>query len=465
MRNVGFGIISALAALATAALASSHGPVDISKMHRVRYDARRGSLDGELAEHGPTYVELNKRAFNFGTTKVRGVNLGGWLVAEPWITPSLFSAVDSRVVDEWTFGQYVRDARRRLQRHWATFITENTFREIAAVGYLNMVRIPIGYWAVETSRGEPYVRANQLEYLSRAVGWARKYGLRVMIDLHGAPGSQNGFDNSGLRLEGNIVYWNANSTNAARTTAVLIALARRFANDDNVVAIEVLNEPASFKRTPNPNAPDVLRYYRTFANDAYYSLRYNSDPDTIPNYDLAVVLSDAFQSLSYWNGAFQPPGYENVVLDTHRYTMFLPGQNAWSRNERLQSICNLRSELSNSQRNLWTIIGEWTTAPNDCAQWLNGRGRGSRYEGEFAGEPRIGSCYSLTGDASRFSPAYRSLLRAMFDTQTKLYEETTSGWIFWTWITENAPEWSFREGVRGGWIPRGSIGPRSSAYC
>ncbi|KAE8180208.1 hypothetical protein CF328_g9244, partial [Tilletia controversa] len=190
MKNVGFGIISTLAALATAALASSHGPVDISKMHRVRYDARRGSLDGELAEHGRTYVELNKRAFDFGTTTVCGVNIGGWLVAEPWITPSLFSAVDSRVVDEWTFGQYVPDAESRLQKHWATWITETTFQEIAAVGYLNMVRIPIGYWAVETSKGEPYVTSDQLQYLTKAVGWAKKYGLKVMIDLHGVPGSQ-----------------------------------------------------------------------------------------------------------------------------------------------------------------------------------------------------------------------------------------------------------------------------------
>jgi glucan 1,3-beta-glucosidase len=32
---------------------------------------------------------LQKR-FDFGSTKVRGVNIGGWLVAEPFITPSLF---------------------------------------------------------------------------------------------------------------------------------------------------------------------------------------------------------------------------------------------------------------------------------------------------------------------------------------------------------------------------------------
>ncbi|CAD6887278.1 unnamed protein product [Tilletia caries] len=420
MRNVGFGIISALAALTTAALASSHGPVDISKMHRVRYDARRGSLDGELAEHGRTFVELNKRAFDFGTTTVRGVNIGGWLVAEPWVTPSLFSAVDSRVVDEWTFGQYVPDAEK-----------------IAAVGYLNM-----------------------------AVGWAKKYGLKVMIDLHGVPGSQNGFDNSGQRLDGNTVYWNANSTNAARSKAVLVKIAKLYANDayrNTVVAIELLNEPASYKSTPDSNAPDLLSYYRTFANDAYYAMRYNTASEY--NSDLTVALHDAYQNLSYWNGAFQPPTYQNVLLDTHRYTMFIPGQNAWSRNERLQSICNLRSELSNSQRNLWTIIGEWTVAPNDCTKWLNGRGRGSRYEDNYEGEPRTGSCYDKTYDASRFSAEYKSLLKAMFDTQTKLYEETTSGWIMWSWSTESSPEWSFREGVRGGWIPRGSIGPRSSAYC
>jgi glucan 1,3-beta-glucosidase len=39
----------------------------------------------------------------------------------------------------------------------------------------------------------------QAEYLDRAIGWARKYNVKVILDLHGAPGSQNGFDNSGQR--------------------------------------------------------------------------------------------------------------------------------------------------------------------------------------------------------------------------------------------------------------------------
>jgi glucan 1,3-beta-glucosidase len=34
------------------------------------------------------------------------------------------------------------------------------------------------------------------EYLKLAVNWAASLNLKVMIDLHGVPGSQNGFDNS-----------------------------------------------------------------------------------------------------------------------------------------------------------------------------------------------------------------------------------------------------------------------------
>lgn len=54
----------------------------------------------KLHKNEPATVDLSKRAqpapewrwdFN-GSTPIRGVNLGGWLVTEPWITPTLFSA-------------------------------------------------------------------------------------------------------------------------------------------------------------------------------------------------------------------------------------------------------------------------------------------------------------------------------------------------------------------------------------
>lgn len=61
----------------------------------------------------------------------------------------------------------------------------------------NYVRIPLGFWAVETLDSEPFLEGVAWQYFVRALGWARKYGLRVLLDLHGLPGSQNGWNHSG----------------------------------------------------------------------------------------------------------------------------------------------------------------------------------------------------------------------------------------------------------------------------
>ena len=103
----------------------------------------RADGNGTLSEEFPVeardvIIDLHSRqnpAWNYNTQKIRGVNIGGWLVAEPWITPDLFDNTgDNRVIDEYTFGQYVGNARSRLQAHWASFITENDFRLIASYG-------------------------------------------------------------------------------------------------------------------------------------------------------------------------------------------------------------------------------------------------------------------------------------------------------------------------------------------
>ena len=92
--------------------------------------------------------------FTYGTDKVRGVNLGGWLgkfvhvmslecyltvaqVLESWITPSLFEATgNDAIVDEWTFGELQDNetALAALQQHWDTWYTEQDFKDIAAAG-------------------------------------------------------------------------------------------------------------------------------------------------------------------------------------------------------------------------------------------------------------------------------------------------------------------------------------------
>ena len=69
--------------------------------------------------------------------------------------------------------------------------TEEDFAEMAGAG-LNWVRLPIPFWAIETWGNEPFMARTCWQYILKALLWARKYGLRVNIDLHTIPGSQNG---------------------------------------------------------------------------------------------------------------------------------------------------------------------------------------------------------------------------------------------------------------------------------
>lgn len=87
------------------------------------------------------------------------------------------------IQDEYTFCQYTpkAEAQAALADHWATWITEDDIKEIAAAG-LNHVRIPIGFWALDVSGGEPYIQGS-MYYLRLAVAWAAEHGLHVLIDL------------------------------------------------------------------------------------------------------------------------------------------------------------------------------------------------------------------------------------------------------------------------------------------
>ena len=76
--------------------------------------------------------------------KLRGVNLGGWLVLENWMTPSLFAGLNAE--DETSYCvELGAKATPALHKHWHDFITRDDFAWLANIG-INAVRIPIGHW-------------------------------------------------------------------------------------------------------------------------------------------------------------------------------------------------------------------------------------------------------------------------------------------------------------------------------
>lgn len=376
-------------------------------------------------------LQARDLSFDYNSQKVRGVNLGGWLVTEPWITPSIYEKAGDGAIDEYTLCQTLgKDAALSLlSAHWASWITAGDLANIAAAG-LNHVRIPIGYWSVAPLDGDPYVQG-ALEYLDQAVGWAGGAGLKVLIDLHGAPGSQNGFDNSGRK---GAVGWGGGDTVAQTLNAVRI-LAERYAGNTGVVtAIELMNEPLP----PGVN----LETLRQFYNDGFGTIRGI-------NGDTAVVLSDAFQGASAWNG-FMPGN--NIIIDTHIYQVFDTGSLQQTPEGFFGTACSKASQLLQADKP--TIVGEWCGALTDCAKWLNGKNTGARYDGTFGGGSYIGSCDGKsTGSVAALSDADKYNIRRYIEAQLDAYEAKT-GWVYWTWKTEGAPEWDMQAQLAGGLFPQ-----------
>ena len=118
-----------------------------------------------------------------------------------------------------------------------------------------------------------------------------------------APGSQNGFDNSGRKGP---VDWQQGST-VSQTLTAIANLAERYAGDTDVVtAIELLNEPLG----PDINLDELKQFYY----DGWGNVRNN-------NAYTVVTIHDAFEDItSYWNGFMNAQaGVNNVMLDTHIY--------------------------------------------------------------------------------------------------------------------------------------------------
>ncbi|KAF8427709.1 glucan 1,3-beta-glucosidase precursor [Tirmania nivea] len=379
--------------------------------------------------------------FAYATMKVRGVNLGGWLVLEPWITPSIFDqfGLSSGWVDEFTLSRGLgkEETVRRLTSHWETWITLADLQQIKNYG-MNHVRIPIGYWAVAPLDGDPYVQG-QLAYLDRAVQWARQVGLRVLVDLHGAPGSQNGFDNSGQRDR---LQWQSTPGFVEHTLKVVGMLSARYAKaefGDVVAGIEVLNEPLGPKLD--------MGKIRQFWQDGYKEVQSKGT-----NPSVLTVIGDAFQPTRTWNGFMNPPEFNNVLLDVHHYQVFNPGVLQMSEQQHIDQACGVGWD--NRGVDKWVVVGEWSGAFTDCAKWLNGYNTYSRYEGRFGGSPYIGNCgRKISSKVADLSRNERDRIRRYIEAQLDAYEQKT-GWIFWTWKTEGAPEWDMQDLLAQGVFPR-----------
>jgi glucan 1,3-beta-glucosidase len=327
------------------------------------------------------------------TDDVRGVNLGGWLVLERWITPGLFDGVMGQ--DEFSLSTELglEKARICLESHREKFITRSHIKRIKKLG-LNSLRVPVGYWLFEDIDG--FV-GGSYRYLDKLFEWALEFDLQILICLHGAPGSQNGWDHSGRAGE---IGWSvSHKANMTSSLSVIENIAKRYGKNDKLWGIEVVNEP-------HPSLPigTLSKYYRKAGK---LVRRYC-------NSEVRWVVSDAFRPNQVtWRLVFS--WFRRPVLDQHLYQLFTPEDRALDFSGHISKAQSWASGLRRRRRLVGLIVGEWSAAMDEL----------------------------YLPDLKKLARPYTSRQYVEYaKTQQKVFELSRCGWFYWTARTEDGGVWS-----------------------
>ncbi|MQL96584.1 hypothetical protein Taro_029262 [Colocasia esculenta] len=193
-------------------------------------------------------------------------------------------------------------AKKILRTHRSNFITAEDFGFLFHHG-INTVRIPVGWWIAQDPNPPAPLIGGSLVALDRAFSWAQTYNIRCIIDLHAAPGSQNGMEHSASR-DGS-ADWALSSEYISQSLDVIEFLISRYVNHSALLGIELLNEP-SVSAVPL----DVLvSYYmkgyqiiRRYSSTAYVIICQrigNADP--VELYQANIGTSNIVVDLHYYN--------------------------------------------------------------------------------------------------------------------------------------------------------------------
>ncbi|WP_238006642.1 cellulase family glycosylhydrolase [Dactylosporangium sp. AC04546] len=170
---------------------------------------------------------------------LRGIGLGNWLLPEGYM---------------WRFGDDLSSPRQieahverlvgpqRAAEFWArfraVFVTEADVAEIAALGF-DHVRLPLNSRVLMDDDGE--FLPEGFAHVDRLLDWCERHELRVLLDLHGAPGGQTGtnIDDSPNGKPELFMH----QRYRRMTVELWTEIARRYRDRTVVLGYDLLNEP------------------------------------------------------------------------------------------------------------------------------------------------------------------------------------------------------------------------------
>ncbi len=252
--------------------------------------------------------------------QLKGVNIGAWLVREDWLNPDHIPAevlaekkYDGEMVYDKLEERFGREkSQELLNMFYDNWFTEWDLDNIKELGF-NCVRVPFWYRNFYyDDKGTKILDENgewDFSRLDWVVEECSKRELYVILDMHGAVGSQSDAPHSGRGFAGAQLMEDSERGEEYRrlTDELWSAIASRFNGNPAVAMYDLLNEPMC----------DVKcgEIERRIKNEKIYSRLY----DTVRAVDEDHIITME----AIWTGFALPytfmRGWHDVVYQVHFY--------------------------------------------------------------------------------------------------------------------------------------------------
>lgn len=234
---------------------------------------------------------------------LKAINIGGLFVQEGWMCATDISGeYGTGIPDHLTMLNTLRErfgyerAAELIEIYESNFFKESDFDNVKALGF-NAVRLPFAYFNLENEDGE----LTEFDRLDWFVDQCDENDIYLILDLHGAYGSQNGKEHSGDMSGVNLF---ADEENRSKTVKLWETVAERYKDEKIIAGYDLLNEPTG--RSGYTNIIEQLPFYK----ELYDAVR-AVDPDTM------LIIESVWEADNLTDPSIF--GWENVCYSYHNY--------------------------------------------------------------------------------------------------------------------------------------------------
>ncbi|KAI3479829.1 hypothetical protein L1887_58076 [Cichorium endivia] len=254
------------------------------------------------------------------------------------------------------------------------------------------------------------IYAGAFSRIQRAIEFTASRNVGVLVDLHGAPGGQNADAHCGVS-DGKAALWDS-PANQQKTIEILKAMASEYARFENVVGLELINEPK--------NSGSLSSFY----DQAITQVR-SVSPEVAA---LPLYIGDAWDTNYYTGFVGQRASASNfLVTDHHLYRCFTA-----------QDLATRVEDFARKLNPGTSPLPTNSDGAGETAVWLkdmSNRCGGSLVVGEWSAALNPASLqYLSTEEQQRAAKAEYAF------NEWKSFDKFCAGYFFWTLKKEGAPD-------------------------